>query len=110
MPNPALREDLTVPVAAKDISRLPINPQTKRFDEQAFVYDADQHWYFCPAGKPLPRYGAAHDKRGDHTVQQIVYRCEDCDVTTSFKNQIHLCDKSANRSQQTVCAFRLIIR
>ena len=30
--NPAFREDLTVPVAAEDVTRLPINPQTKRFD------------------------------------------------------------------------------
>ena len=29
--NPALREDPTVPVAAEDVKRLPVNPQSKRF-------------------------------------------------------------------------------
>jgi len=28
--NPALREDPTVPVAAEDVKRLPINPQSER--------------------------------------------------------------------------------
>ena len=35
--NPALRDDLTQPVADEDLDRLPISPQTKRFDKQAFV-------------------------------------------------------------------------
>ena len=39
--NPALRDDPTVPVAAEDVKRLPINPQSKRFDRSAFVYDAE---------------------------------------------------------------------
>ena len=77
--NPALREDPTVPVAAEDVTRLPINPQTKRFDKQAFLYDADQDCYFCPAGKALPRHGEENEKRGDRAVKQIIYRCEDCE-------------------------------
>jgi len=39
--NPALRDDPTVPVAAEDVKRLPINPQSRKFDRSAFVYDAE---------------------------------------------------------------------
>src|SRR5690606_9266466 len=53
--NPAIREDPTQPVADEDIDRLPINPQTKRFDKSAFVYDEEADCYYCPAGKKLPR-------------------------------------------------------
>ncbi len=37
--NPAIRADLTQPVPSELIEKLPINPQTKRFDKSAFVYD-----------------------------------------------------------------------
>ncbi len=33
--NPAVREDLTQPVAEQDVSKLPTNPQTKRFSKLA---------------------------------------------------------------------------
>ncbi len=55
--NPAYREDLTQPVAPADISRLPINSSTKRFDRTAFVYKAEIDAYYCPAGKVLTREG-----------------------------------------------------
>ena len=57
--NPALRENPSQPVAAEDYDRLP----TKRFkrkghsyeqlDKEAFVYDAAEDCYWCPAGKRL---------------------------------------------------------
>jgi len=52
--NPAVRDDLTQPVADADLDRLPMNPQTKRFDKSAFIYDEEADCYYCPAGKPLP--------------------------------------------------------
>ena len=52
-----VREDPKVPVAAEDLKRLPINPQTKKFDKLAFVYDADADCFHCPAGKTLSRSG-----------------------------------------------------
>jgi hypothetical protein len=55
--NPARREDLTQSVADEDLDRLPINPQTRRFDKMAFVYDEEDNVYYCPAGKTLPREG-----------------------------------------------------
>ena len=77
--NPAVREDLTQPVATEDLDDLPINPQTKRFDKSAFVYDEASDCYYCPAGKPLPhRMTENTTYRGGKAVQRRVYTCRDC--------------------------------
>ena len=53
--NPAIRQDLSQPVASDQIDNLPTKTikGKKRFDKQAFVYDSEQHVYWCPAGKTL---------------------------------------------------------
>lgn len=76
--NPAHREDLTEPVADSEIDRLPINPQTKRFDKSAFVYDEQLDCYFCPAGKRLPHRCTEKVHRDDKTVRRKVYTSRDC--------------------------------
>jgi transposase len=77
--NPAIRADLTQPVASEDLDRLPINPQTNRFDKSAFVYDEASNQYFCPAGKSLPHRTTEHTTRGqDKSVTRSVYTCRDC--------------------------------
>ena len=77
--NPALRDDLSRPVADEDLERLPVNPQTKRFDKSAFVYDEASNQYFCPAGKPLPHRTTEHTTHGDgQSVARSVYTCRDC--------------------------------
>lgn len=77
--NPAIREDPTQPVADEDIDRLPINPQTKRFDKSAFVYDEEADCYYCPAGKKLPRRKTNNTKHGCGTpVQRNVFTCREC--------------------------------
>ena len=76
--NPALREDPTQPVATEDLDQLPISPQTKRFDKQAFVYDEETDSYYCPAGKVLPREGTEKVQRSGMTIVQINYRCPAC--------------------------------
>jgi transposase len=77
--NPAEREDLTQPVADADLDRLPVNPQTKRFDKAAFVYDEAADCYYCPAGKPLPHRTTENTTyRGGKPVQRKVYTCHDC--------------------------------
>ncbi len=58
--NPAHREDLTQPVEEAALDKLPINPQTKRFDKSAFVYDAELDYYYCPAGEPMARPAPRH--------------------------------------------------
>ena len=78
--NPAIREDLTQPVADEDIDRLPNNPQTKRFDKTAFVYDEEQDCYYCPAGKQLPRSGQEKKKKvpNGKVIHQLNYTCYEC--------------------------------
>ena len=77
--NPAVREDPSQPVAEEDLSRLPINPQTKRFDKSAFVYDEEADCYYCPAGKPLAHRTTENTTyRGGKPVQRKVYTCHDC--------------------------------
>lgn len=76
--NPADREDPTQPVADEDLDRLPINPQTKRFDKHAFVYDESEDCYYCPAGKVLTRSGSGTTRRHGVTIRQMNYCCRDC--------------------------------
>lgn len=76
--NPAVRDDPTQPVAAEALDRLPINPQTKRFDKRAFHYDAEADLYHCPAGKPLPHRTTENTTRGGKSVRRKVYTCHDC--------------------------------
>jgi len=77
--NPAIREDLTEPVAAEDVDKLPISRQTKRFDKQAFVFDAESDCYYCPAGKPMPRLGVEKARRsGGVIIEVTTYCCKEC--------------------------------
>jgi hypothetical protein len=76
--NPAIRDDPTQPVAEEDLDRLPKNPQTKRFDKSAFVYDEKTDSYFCPAGKKLPRSGQEKKVRGGKISLQLNYTCYEC--------------------------------
>jgi transposase len=77
--NPAFRSDLTQPVADEDIDRLPVNPQTKRFDKSAFVYDAASDSYYCPAGKSLPHRTTENKCHANgKPVQRQVYTCNQC--------------------------------
>jgi transposase len=77
--NPALRADPTQPVADEDLHRLPINPQTKRFDKSAFVYDEASDQYFCPAGQPLPHRTTEHTTHGNgKPVVRSTYTCQAC--------------------------------
>jgi transposase len=76
--NPAIREDPTQPVAEEDLDRLPKNPQTKRFDKSAFIYDEEADCYYCPAGKKLPRSGKEKKIRGGKPSFQLNYTCYEC--------------------------------
>jgi transposase len=51
--NPAERRDPSQPVAPADWPNLPRRAQTGTLDRAAFVYDADQDCYRCPAGRVL---------------------------------------------------------
>ena len=77
--NPALREDPTVPVAAEDVKRLPINPSSKKFDRSAFVYDAEADCFHCPAGKTLSRGGRETRQTAAGPVLHVIYECDKCE-------------------------------
>jgi transposase len=56
--NPALRNDLSQPVAADKLDLLPMHTtslktKAQQFDKAGFVYDAAQDVYWCPNGKRL---------------------------------------------------------
>lgn len=77
--NPAVREDPTQPVVAEDIDKLPIRPQTKRFDKSAFVYDEESNVYYCPAGKPLEHRKTERTRQADgKTLRREIYTCNMC--------------------------------
>jgi transposase len=76
--NPAVRADLTQPVADQDLDRLPLNPQTKKFDKLAFVYDAEHDCYCCPAGKTLPREGTETVQSAGGEFERVNYRGREC--------------------------------
>jgi transposase len=77
--NPAIRDDLSQPVAEEDLDRLPKNPQTKRLDKSAFIYDEADDCYYCPTGKKLPRSGSEKKKiPSGNVINQANYTCYDC--------------------------------
>jgi len=76
--NPARRADPTQPVAEADWPKLPQNPQSKKLDKAAFVYDAGQDGYYCPMGRRMEPTKVMRDRRqGGDSIYQI-YRCPDC--------------------------------
>jgi transposase len=79
-PNPALREDPTDPVEESEKEKLPQNPQTKKFDKSAFVYDEEKDVWYCPQGKML-EYNEKKSKVDAEGNRKYfhVYRCQDCE-------------------------------
>lgn len=77
--NPAVREDPSQAVSAEDIDKLPIRPQTKRFDKSAFVFDEEANVYYCPAGKRLEHCKTERTRQADGTIlRKEVYTCAVC--------------------------------
>jgi len=84
--NPAIRDDLTQPVAAEDRDRLStktVNSKGRKFeqlDKQAFVYDQENDCYWCPEGKQLPYANTTSETRNGRRRQRLRYKAsaEDC--------------------------------
>lgn len=88
--NPAVRHDLTQPVAEEDYDRLPTKSVTRKgqkydqLDKQAFVYDEESDCYWCPAGKRLSYRNKTSEKtkrgatRNRRRYFASVDDCEDC--------------------------------
>ena len=64
--NPAIREDLTQPVAEDLRDKLPINKG--QMTNAAFVYDAQNNRYFCPQGKPMAFSSSYNEKLANGTT------------------------------------------
>lgn len=75
--NPAHREDPSTPVPDSELNRLPLNPQTNRFDRSSFEYDPQKDCYHCPAGKTLNyQYTKNPDKR--NATARRIYVSQEC--------------------------------
>jgi hypothetical protein len=81
--NPALREDVTQPVAAELWDRLPTIEVKNRSGEkqtqltkEAFVYAAGNDCYWCPGGKKLSPQQPISLRRGKRLVQRTCYKAE----------------------------------
>ena len=80
--NPAIRDDLQQPVAAEQIAALPMKNvtidghKTQRFAKQAFVYDAEEDVYRCPAGEALAHSSSYQTTESGRTIQRTRYRAE----------------------------------
>ena len=72
--NPANRPDITQPVAVEHVGRLA--RKNGKFSHAAFIYDAAQDRYYCPAGQPLlPKdKGKYHRTKIGYTK----YQCPGC--------------------------------
>ena len=83
--NPALRDDPLQPVPIDQVDHLPMKKtrgQTQ-FDKSAFLYDAEQDVYYCPAGKSLKYKSTTVAKASDGTeVESRRYQASsaDCQV------------------------------
>ncbi len=57
---------------------MPRNPQTKKLDKAAFVYNAGQDGYYCPLGRRLePTKVIRGPRQGEDSLYQL-YTCTDC--------------------------------
>jgi transposase len=76
--NPAIRAELSQPVEADQIDRLPMKKihGHKRFGKQAFVYDHENDVYWCPAGQRLTHSSCYTTTEAGREITRNRYRGE----------------------------------
>jgi transposase len=80
--NPALRSNLSEPVPSDQLDGLPMKnvrvngKREQRFDKQAFVYDALQNVYWCPAGKPMTHSSRYETTSAGKQITRDRYRAD----------------------------------
>lgn len=75
--NPALRADLTQPVAEQDWDLLPTDgKKSPQLHKEAFVYSSTQDCYWCPQGKKLSPVHQTSQKRRDGRIVWTRYKAE----------------------------------
>ncbi len=65
--NPAIREDITKPVAEEQRGNLP-KSKKGQLTKAAFIYDEKRNSYFCPQGKELPFASTYNEKLANGTM------------------------------------------
>ena len=89
--NPALRDDPTEPVPDSECEKLPRNPQTKKLDKSAFLYDEQADEYYCPQGRPLKyEQTKSNVNAAGQRVYYRVYRsvgCEGCPLASACRSE-----------------------
>jgi hypothetical protein len=85
--NPALRDDLSQPVAADKVELLLMHvtsskTKAQQFDKAAFIYDAAQDVYWCPNGKRLAYHHTTPNQRRQGTAYRRRYRANAADCAT----------------------------
>lgn len=103
--NPAERDDLTQPVPEDQLGQLPMNPQTKRFDKAAFIYNEELDCYYCPAGKVLSHRTTENTTHSNGSpVQSKVYtchECEDCPLAALCRKNVSASESPSKASEAT---------
>lgn len=78
--NPAVRDDLTQPVAEQELDGLPLNASTKKFSQAAFIYIPEEDAHYCPQGRKLHRTGTENVRqKSGKSIQTAIYQCESCE-------------------------------
>ena len=76
--HPAKRDDLSKGLSREDAQKLPMSPQNKQFDRLAFIYDAANDLFYCPAGKQVNFRCTSNHRSASGVRQRRVYVCKDC--------------------------------
>jgi transposase len=77
--NPAKRADPQKPVDESDWDKLPRNPNSKKLDRTAFVYDTAKDCYYCPMGREMKYFSSDNQKRKCGVVNCRSYMCRSCE-------------------------------
>lgn len=93
--NPALRDDLTVPVPEEEWSKLPRNPQGQ-LDKSCFVYVPERDEYICPQSRTLS-YDSREPRNGVVLFRYQSDSCEGCPLVTLCLSRV----KGATPEQQS---------
>lgn len=97
--NPAIREDLTQPVAVDDWHKLPRNPQSKKIDKSAFIYEKSKDCYYCPMGKMIKYSNTVYGS--NPVVESRRYECGHC-IKCSHSSECligNACFRTVSRDQ-----------
>jgi len=102
--NPAVRDDLSQPVAKEDRDQLPTisfkrkSEKRQQLAKQAFIYDQENDCYWCPEGKQLLLSGKTTEKQRDgRRIKRHRYKASEDDCSSCPLRDLCLRDKAKRR-------------